>query len=112
MTPRPDSAFLNGVPELLLLRLLARQPMHGYELVQAVKLSSAGVLSVGEGTVYPLLHRLAADGCLAAARQPVGGRERVVYRLTAAGRKRLAAGAERWRAVTAAVAAVLDGGPA
>lgn len=108
-TARKDSDFLNGVPELLLLRLLARQPMHGYELVQNIKLSTNGVLAFGEGCVYPILHRLEADGLLAGKREAVGGRSRVVYRLTPAGKKRLAATASRWEAITAAVAAALRG---
>lgn len=110
MTARKDNDFLNGVPELLFLRLLARQAMHGYELVQAIKLSTGGVLAFGEGSVYPILHRLEADGMLTARREDANGRSRVVYRLTPAGRKRLAAAADRWRAVAGAVAGVLEGG--
>jgi PadR family transcriptional regulator PadR len=116
MTTRKDNDFLNGVPELLILRLLARQPMHGYELVQAIRLATGGVLAFGEGCVYPVLHRLEAERLLAAAREAVNGRSRVVYRLTPAGRRRLAAAAAHWEQVAAAVARVLrgesDGSPA
>src|SRR6185503_392475 len=52
----PD--FLNGVPELLILKLLGQRPMHGYDLVEAIKTSSLMQLEFGEGCVYPLLHRL------------------------------------------------------
>src|SRR5437868_2804543 len=52
----PD--FLNGVPELLVLRLLARRPMYGYQLVRAIEQSSGQVLEFGEGCIYPVLHRL------------------------------------------------------
>lgn len=106
---RKDSDYLNGVPELLLLRLLARQPMHGYELVQGIRLLTGGVLEFGEGCVYPILHRLEADGLLRGTREAVGGRTRVVYRLAPAGKKRLAAATERWEQVTAAVAGALKG---
>jgi PadR family transcriptional regulator PadR len=99
MTTRKDPDFVNGVPELLILRLLARQPMHGYEVVQAIRLGTDGALSFGEGCIYPLLHRLEADGCLTARWEQVAGRSRVVYRLTAAGRKRLAAVGDRWAGV-------------
>jgi PadR family transcriptional regulator, regulatory protein PadR len=109
-TTRKDNDFLNGVPELLLLRLLARQPMYGYELVQAIKLSTDGVLSFGEGCVYPVLHRMEADGVLAGKRETVNGRSRVVYRLTAAGKRRLAETTGRWEQVAAAVSRVLQGG--
>jgi len=110
MTTRKDNDFLNGVPELLILRLLERQPMYGYELVQAIRLASGEVLAFGEGCVYPVLHRLEEDGCLAAQREQVAGRSRVVYRLTAAGRGRMEAAAARWERVAAAVGRVLGGG--
>lgn len=110
MTARKDNDFLNGVPELLILRLLGRQPMYGYELVQAIKLATGGVLTFGEGCVYPVLHRLEAEAVVAARREDVNGRSRVVYRLTPAGRKRLADTAGRWRQVAAAVEQVLGGG--
>ena len=55
---RTNPDFLNGVPELLLLRLLARQPMYGYELVQRIRLQSDSALEFGEGCIYPILHRL------------------------------------------------------
>ena len=54
--PNPD--FLNGVPELLILKLLSRRPMYGYQLVQAIRQATNGTLQFGEGRVYPILHRL------------------------------------------------------
>jgi PadR family transcriptional regulator PadR len=84
--------------------------MYGYEIVQAIRLATADVLNFGEGCVYPVLHRLEADGHLASRREQVGGRSRVVYRLTPAGRKRLAAATTRWASVAAAVGRVLGGG--
>jgi PadR family transcriptional regulator PadR len=108
-TTRRDCDYLNGVPELLLLRLLARQPMHGYELVQGIRLLTGGVLEFGEGCVYPVLHRLEADGLIRGAREAVGGRTRVVYRLAPAGRKRLTVATSRWEQVVAAVSGVLRG---
>ena len=110
MNTRKDNDFLNGVPELLLLRLLARRPMHGYELVQAIRAAGGDVLAFGEGCVYPVLHRLETEGRLASARETVGGRSRVVYHLTAGGRQRLAAAAARWARVAGAVEALLKGG--
>lgn len=110
MTTRKDNEFLNGVPELLLLRLLDRRPMYGYQLVQAIRLATADVLAFGEGCVYPVLHRLEAAGHLQAAREQAGGRSRVVYRLTDAGRRRLGDAAARWEQVATAIAGVLKGG--
>jgi PadR family transcriptional regulator PadR len=110
MSTRKDNDFLNGVPELLILRLVARQPMYGYEIVQAIRLATEAVLAFGEGCVYPILHRLEADGHLSSTREQVVGRSRVVYRLTPAGRKRLGAATERWASVSTAVEKILRGG--
>src|SRR5262245_17279270 len=108
-TNRKDSDYLNGVPELLLLRLLTRQPMYGYELVQGIRLFTNGVLAFGEGCIYPVLHRLEAEGLIHGTREEVGGRARVVYRLVPAGRKRFAAAMGRWEQVAAAISAALKG---
>ena len=109
MAKQTNPDFLNGVPELLILQLLARQAMYGYELVRAIEESSGQVLEFGEGCIYPVLHRLESDGDLASRRETVGGRSRVVYRLTASGRKRLQARVATWRSVVGAVDQVLQG---
>jgi PadR family transcriptional regulator PadR len=83
--------------------------MHGYELVQGIRHLTGGVLTFGEGCVYPVLHRLEAEGLIRSGREPVGGRTRVVYQLAPAGRNRLAAATGRWEQVTAAVAAAIKG---
>lgn len=109
MTQRRTSAeFLNGVPEMLILHLLSRRPMYGYELVQAIRVSTDEVLAFGEGCVYPLLHRLEADGVLASDRIEVNGRSRVVYRVTKAGSKRQKQTVATWSAVTAAIRTALE----
>ncbi len=103
----PD--FLNGVPELVMLRLLSRRPMYGYELAQQIKLQSREHLTFGEGCIYPLLHKLEEAGHLASRREDVGGRSRVVYRVTPQGRKRLAATVSAWTQVVQAVEWILQG---
>jgi PadR family transcriptional regulator PadR len=70
---KSNPPFLNGVPELLLLELLARRPMYGYQLVQAIKLATDGHLEFGEGCIYPILHRLESQGVLKSARENVAG---------------------------------------
>jgi PadR family transcriptional regulator PadR len=107
-TTNPD--FLNGVPELVVLELLSRRPMYGYELVQAIREESSGALAFGEGCIYPLLHKLEARGDLASRRVDVGGRSRVVYRVTPQGTKQRAASLAQWSEVVAAVGRVLQGG--
>jgi len=104
----PD--FLNGVPELLILQLLARQPMYGYELVQAIKRATKSTLVFGEGCIYPILHRLERDGLLLGQRELVHGRSRITYRLTTKGQRQLAASASLWKEIVSAVNRVLQGG--
>lgn len=103
----PD--FLNGVPELLILQLLDRQPMHGYDLVQAIREASGRKLEFGEGCIYPVLHRLEAHKLLASRRELVGGRHRIIYRVTRQGQRRLADSRAAWQEIVAAVSTVLQG---
>jgi PadR family transcriptional regulator, regulatory protein PadR len=107
---RTNPDFLNGVPELLILSLLSRRAMYGYELVQAIRQSSGGTLEFGEGCVYPILHRLETEGFLGSKRETVGGRSRVVYRVTARGSKRLVNAQSSWRTVVEAIDRALQGG--
>jgi PadR family transcriptional regulator, regulatory protein PadR len=107
---RTNPAFLNGVPELLLLHLLAQRPMYGYELVQAIKVSTDHHFEFGEGCIYPILHRLEAEGLLRASKELVSGRSRVVYQVTRTGRRQLAESVTCWQQVVAAVNHVLQGG--
>ncbi len=104
----PD--FLNGVPELLILQLLDRQPMHGYDLVQMIRQASGLRLDFGEGCIYPILHRLEEQKLLSSERKTVGGRNRIIYRVTKQGLKRLAETRTAWAEVVAAVSVVLQGG--
>jgi PadR family transcriptional regulator, regulatory protein PadR len=103
----PD--FLNGVPELLVLQLLDRRPMHGYDLVQAIRAASGSRLDFGEGCIYPVLHRLEEQKFLASKRELFGGRQRIVYRVTKAGQRRLAEALTTWKDIVAAVGIVLEG---
>lgn len=104
----PD--FLNGVPELLVLQLLDRQPMHGYDLVQRIRQESGSKLDFGEGCIYPILHRLEAEKFLASEKKTVGGRNRIIYRVTKRGQSRLVESQAAWKEIVAAVGTVLQGG--
>jgi len=100
---------MDGVPELMILRLLQDREMYGYELVQAIKAQTRDVVSLSEGVVYPVLHGLEKDGALKSQRQEVGGRSRVYYSLTARGVRRLFDLTDSWTALTGAIQAVLKG---
>jgi PadR family transcriptional regulator PadR len=104
----PD--FLNGIPELLILQQLTMQPMHGYQLVERLELAGNDVLKFGEGSVYPVLHKLVKKKLLKSTREKVNGRTRVVYEITNAGTKQLAASAERFEGIAGTVLSILKGG--
>ena len=103
------SDSLQGSLDLLVLKLLSRQPrLHGYAIMSAIQDRSGEVLRVEEGSLYPALHRMEEAGWIRAAwiTKDTGRRARV-YELTAAGEKQLAAEESRWQAVTSAVNRVL-----
>jgi len=102
--------FMNGVPELLILRLLQQQEMYGYEIVQAIHNRTDAVIAVGEGVVYPVLHGLERDGALRSRRKTVNGRSRIYYSVTSRGSHRLADLSEVWINLAAAIQKMLMGG--
>jgi PadR family transcriptional regulator, regulatory protein PadR len=110
MTKKTNPDFLNGVPELLILQLLDRRQLHGYDLVQAIHDASGRKLDFGEGCIYPVLHRLEAQKLLSSRRELVAGRNRIVYRVTKQGQKKLETSRATWQEVVAAVNTVLQGG--
>src|SRR4026209_2501631 len=104
---RTNPEFVNGVPELLVLQLLTRRDMYGYEIVKEIQARSKEEFKFGEGCIYPCLHGLEKGGLLAGAPLDAGGRSRVYYRLTAKGRKRLESMTAEWKRVAGGVALVL-----
>jgi DNA-binding PadR family transcriptional regulator len=97
---------LKGHLDALILGILARGPLHGYAVIEELRLRSGGSLDVPEGTVYPALHRLEAAGLLSSAWSD-GARRRRVYRVTARGRRELGRRRNEWSAFVKAVDAVL-----
>ncbi len=92
--------------DFLLLAAIARKPLHGYGVVEAIRAATDGELALAEGTVYPALYRLESAGLLASSWTTVGGRRRRVYRLTRRGRARLERERREWTAFSGAVRAV------
>ena len=103
------SNFMNGVPELLVLRCLRDREMYGYELVQEIKGRTHTVVTLGEGVVYPVLHALERNGSLQSRRKSVGGRSRVYYALTAKGQERLDGLSNNWATLAEAIGRVMQG---
>jgi PadR family transcriptional regulator PadR len=106
-TPGDNLAFMNGVPELLILHLLAQQEMYGYEIVRAIAQTTGQIIAVGEGCVYPILHAMEKKRWLATRRLTRDGRQRIYYRLTESGRLRMRQSSARWSQLSGAISAVL-----
>jgi PadR family transcriptional regulator PadR len=105
----PKSDLLQGTLDVLILRIVALQPIHGYGIAQRIRQISRDVLQVQQGSLYPALHRLEKRGWLKASwREAETGREAKFYSLTALGRKQLAEESANWRRLSEAVSLILD----
>jgi PadR family transcriptional regulator, regulatory protein PadR len=101
--------LLQGTLDLLILKSLARGSMHGYDVAEHIQQTSQDVLRVEEGALYPALHRLELRGLLASEwGLSENNRRAKYYKLTAAGRKQLAAETEYWSRMSAAIGRVLQ----
>src|SRR5437868_7019513 len=101
--------LLQGTLDLLILKSLARGPMHGYGVAEWIHESSEDVLRVEEGALYPALHRLELRGLLAAEWGVSENKRRAkFYRLTDAGKQALAEEASSWERLSAAIARVMQ----
>ena len=98
---------LKGHLDGLILSVVARESLHGYAVIEALKARSGGDLALPEGTVYPALHRLEADGLLKSEWSTVSGRRRRIYSITRRGERELGASRERWRLFASTIEAVL-----
>ena len=100
--------LLQGTLDMLILKTLRRGPLHGYAIAELIHRRSEEALKVEEGALYPALHRLELRGWLDSEWGASENKRRAkYYRLTAAGRKQLAAEAERWGRMSAAIARVM-----
>jgi PadR family transcriptional regulator len=98
-----------GTLDLLVLRILALEPAHGYRIAQRIQQVSQNAFLVRQGSLYPALHRLEAKGWLKAGWQDTDqGRETRVYAITRAGRKRLEQEHQAWRRFVDAMTLVLE----
>ena len=101
--------YLQGALDLLILQTLALGPNHGWGIQQRIRQVSREALAVSQGSLYPALHRLEAAGIVASEmRLSDNNRRARVYRLTAAGRRRLNAETEDWRRFSLAIRRMLQ----
>ena len=104
-----EREFLKGSISLLLLNLLSRGEMYGYEILQEASRRSANAFEFKEGTLYPALHQLEKKGQIKSEwRTAENGRERKYYSLTTKGRKAAAEYEKQWLHLTGAIAAILE----
>src|SRR5882724_8734593 len=107
----PKSDIPQGTLDLLILRVTALGPIHGYAIAQRMQQVSRDVLQVQQGSLYPALHRLENRGYLTAEwKESETGREAKFYRLTAKGRTQLKSETENWARLAEAIGLVLQMG--
>ena len=101
--------LLQGSLDMLILKTLTHEPLHGWGISKMIRQWSSGVLEVNQGSLYPALYRLEDQGLIGAkwGVSPEGRRAKF-YALTAAGRKRLTQEAAQWRLFSDAVDAILE----
>lgn len=110
MGPRDKLDIPPGTLELMILTILAREPLHGYGVSQRLAALSGDEFQVNPGSLFPTLYRLEQDGKLTAEwGASDNNRQAKFYRLTPAGRQQLARHRRRWDRVTLAIAGVLEG---
>jgi PadR family transcriptional regulator PadR len=103
-----SAELLQGTLDLLILRTLELQPLHGVGIADRIEQVTRGVFVVGPGSLFPALHRLAARGWIAGEWGELeSGRRAKFYALTAAGRRQLEEEKRNWRTVITAVNQVL-----
>lgn len=106
--PKP-SDLLQGTLDLLILKSIAREPLHGWGIAKRIQLLSDEVLSVQQGSLYPALHRLEQQGWIEAEWRPSDlGRDAKFYSLTREGKKQLAKELETWDRLSGAVRLLLE----
>jgi transcriptional regulator len=107
MSKPPD--LVQGTLDLLLLKMLALEPLHGWAISQRLKHVSDQELQVSDGSLYPALHKLELAGWITAEwKTSELGRRAKFYSLTRAGRRRLDQEAEEWRRLSSAITRVLQ----
>ncbi len=103
------SDLLQGTLDMLILKTLEREPMHGYAIAQRIEQTSRALLHVPQGSLYPALHRLENRGWLSASwTETEASRPAKVYRLTARGRKQLEREVADWQRLSDAIGWILS----
>ena len=106
---KQKSDLLQGTLDLLILKTLALEAMHGWGISQRIQQMSEGVLNINQGSLYPALYRLEQKGWIVAEWDSSdNNRKAKYYELTKAGRKQLTEETENWERLAAAITQVLE----
>ena len=109
MSPTQKTDLLQGTLDLLILKVVALAPVHGYGISQRIQQISNDVLQVQQGSLYPALHRLEKRAWITAEwGESDNGRQAKFYKLSALGRKQLVTEEETWTRLSGAVALILQ----
>lgn len=104
-----SSDLIQGTLDLLILRILTREPVHGWGIAKRIEQLSDDVLAVGQGSLYPALHRLEQQGWITAEWKDSDlGRAAKFYSLTPEGRTQLETELKTWTRLSSAVALVIE----
>ncbi|MGO4369494.1 PadR family transcriptional regulator [Paenibacillus sp. 2TAB19] len=107
-----NKELMKGSTVILILTLLNRKEMYGYEMTKEIEQSSGGVFTFKEGTLYPILHTLEVEQQVESYWNEEGGRKRKYYRITELGRKQLGEKKKEWSLFRATVDRVIGEGHA
>ena len=106
---KTKSDLLQGTLDMLILKTLVLEPMHGWGISQRIQQTSSGVLNVNQGSLYPALYRLEEQGWITAEwGNSDNNRQAKYYKLTRAGRKQLDEETANWQRLSAAIEQVLQ----
>ncbi len=106
--PKAKSDLLQGTLDLLILKTLELEPMHGWGITQRIQQVSEDVLQVNQGSLYPALHRLEEQGWISATwKTSENNRQAKYYELTRVGQKQLREEKENWLRLSGAVARIV-----
>src|SRR5918999_348210 len=109
--PPADAELLQGTLDMLILKVAALRPIHGYAIVQRIQQISRDALQIRQGSLYPALYRLENKGWLKSEwKTTEGGREAKYYSLTKAGKTQLESETAGWKRLTEAISLVLETG--
>ena len=102
------SDLVQGTLDLLILKILALEPLHGWAVSQRLKQVSGDVLQVSDGSLYPALHKLEQEGWITATWKPTeNNRQAKFYRLTRPGRRHLQRESANWQRLSAAISGIV-----